>query len=104
MAASKMLGLVVTPTTFFSSMSLARLPLFRRSRDRSSSQLETPAAESAAVGVALLILRSSLGCPGDFGPCLCKHCTWGVLFLCLVPAGRGGNQAQEERVGLRSWR
>ena len=49
-AAAKIVGLVVTPTTFFSAMSFCRPPLLMRSRERSSSQMLTPAAESAAVG------------------------------------------------------
>jgi hypothetical protein len=51
MAAWKILGLVVTPTTFFSSISCCRVPEERRSRDRSSSQMDTPALESADVGL-----------------------------------------------------
>ena len=39
-----MVGLVVTPTTLWVLMSSARLPLVRRSRERSSSQMETPAS------------------------------------------------------------
>ena len=45
-APAKMVGLVVTPTTLWVLMSSARLPLVRRSRERSSSQMETPASES----------------------------------------------------------
>src|SRR3954464_7217354 len=41
-------GLVVTPTMCLSRTSCSRLPLRSRSRDRSSSQIETPAAESSA--------------------------------------------------------
>src|SRR3954454_18101704 len=48
MAAAKMLGLVVTPTTLYSSTSACRLPLRMRSRDRSSSQTATPAFDSSA--------------------------------------------------------
>src|SRR3954451_16175494 len=47
MAAAKIVGLVVTPTTCFSLISSARLPVSIRSRERSSSQMETPASESA---------------------------------------------------------
>src|SRR3954447_11755040 len=43
-----MLGLVVTPTTLYSSTSDCRLPLRMRSRDRSSSQTATPALDSCA--------------------------------------------------------
>src|SRR4051812_16228554 len=43
-----MVGLLVTPTTQNSSTSCCRLPLRMRSRERSSSQMETPAAESSA--------------------------------------------------------
>ena len=41
-------GLVVTPTTLLVSISSCRLPDCSRSRDRSSSQTDTPAALSAA--------------------------------------------------------
>src|SRR4051794_26311734 len=47
MAAAKIVGLVVTPTTCFSLISSARLPVSIRSRERSSSQMETPASERA---------------------------------------------------------
>jgi len=53
MAAWKIDGLVVTPTTFFSSISLRRVPVWRRPRERSSSQIETPASESCWVGVVI---------------------------------------------------
>src|SRR3954469_11090765 len=43
-----MVGLVVTPTTEYSSTSDCRLPLRIRSRERSSSQTATPARESSA--------------------------------------------------------
>src|ERR1700712_3450535 len=43
-----MLGLVVTPTTLYSSTSDCRLPLRMRSRERSSSQTATPALDSCA--------------------------------------------------------
>src|SRR3954453_21195124 len=43
-----MVGLVVTPTTLYSSTSDCRLPLRMRSRDRSSSQTATPAFDSCA--------------------------------------------------------
>src|SRR5687768_4852605 len=48
MAAAKIVGLVVTPTTEYSSTSDCRLPLRMRSRDRSSSHTATPAEESSA--------------------------------------------------------
>ena len=48
-AAAKIVGLVVTPTTFFSAISACRPFETMRSRDRSSSQMLTPAWESAAV-------------------------------------------------------
>ncbi len=44
-AAAKIVGLVVTPTTCLSLISSARLPVSIRSRERSSSQMETPASE-----------------------------------------------------------
>src|SRR5690348_7210905 len=71
-------GLVVTPTTFFWSMSFCRLPLASRSRERSSSQMDRPAAESCAVGVALvmacfflLVGRGGDGVLGGGGHCFC---------------------------------
>src|SRR3954447_26895164 len=45
MAAWKMDGFVVTPTTCCFSISSARLPDSIRLRDRSSSQMETPSSE-----------------------------------------------------------
>src|SRR4051794_36819411 len=43
-----MVGLLVTPTTEYSSTSDCRFPLRIRSRDRSSSQTATPAADNSA--------------------------------------------------------
>src|SRR6266436_4511964 len=43
-----MLGLVVTPVTWSRAASSARLPLTKRSRLRSSSQIDTPAFASTA--------------------------------------------------------
>jgi len=43
----KMVGFVVTPTTELSATSEARLPVSIRSRERSSSQMDTPASASA---------------------------------------------------------
>jgi hypothetical protein len=45
-AAAKIVGFVVTPTTCFCAISSARLPVSMRSRDRSSSQIDTPASDS----------------------------------------------------------
>ena len=45
-APAKIVGFVVTPTTCLSLISSARLPVSIRSRERSSSQMETPASES----------------------------------------------------------
>src|SRR4051794_5557004 len=47
MAAAKIVGLVVTPTTCFSLTRSARLPVSIRSRERSSSQMDTPASARA---------------------------------------------------------
>src|SRR4051794_22575517 len=47
MAPAKIVGLVVTPTTCLSLISSARLPVSIRSRERSSSQMETPASDRA---------------------------------------------------------
>ena len=46
-AAAKIEGLVVTPTTELFLIRSARLPVSIRSRDRSSSQIETPASDRA---------------------------------------------------------
>src|SRR5882672_6260666 len=43
-----MVGLLVTPTTCWSSRSLARPPVMRRPREMSSSHTATPAADSSA--------------------------------------------------------
>src|SRR5688500_19537766 len=43
-----MVGLVVTPTTEYSSTRDCRFPVRMRSRDRSSSHTATPASESSA--------------------------------------------------------
>src|SRR6478672_12094373 len=63
-AEAKIVGLVVTPTTCLSATRAARLPVSMRSRDRSSSQMLTPAAESSARGpdsvfLSALIVSSS---------------------------------------------
>ncbi len=47
-AAWKMAGLVVTPTTDLVLINSARSPEVMRSRERSSSHTETPAADSSA--------------------------------------------------------
>ena len=54
-ADAKMVGLVVTPTTFRSAISRSSPCPLMRSRDRSSSQMLTPAADSAAVGVPVTV-------------------------------------------------
>src|SRR5687768_2518800 len=56
-------GLVVTPTTERSRTSSARLPERSRSRDRSSSQTATPAADRSARALmrGLLVLVGALG-------------------------------------------
>src|SRR5436190_3408857 len=46
MAFWKIVGLDVTPTTCLSRTSISRLPVTRRSRERSSSQIATPASVS----------------------------------------------------------
>src|SRR5689334_19033561 len=55
-APAKMVGFVVTPTTYLSWTNAARLPVSMRSRDRSSSQIETPASDRA-------FRRSLMGAP-----------------------------------------
>src|ERR1700712_1548102 len=54
-ADAKIVGFVVTPTTSRSAISFSRPWPLIRSRERSSSQMLTPAAESAAVGVSALV-------------------------------------------------
>src|SRR4051794_24660181 len=72
MAAAKMVGLLVQPTTLYSSISDCRLPVWMRSRERSSSQTATPAAESSAslsfcAMSAFLRLRCRLSVAGGVG-------------------------------------
>ena len=52
-AAWKIDGFVVTPVTFRVEISSARLPESMRERDRSSSQMLTPAADRSSVGVLM---------------------------------------------------
>src|SRR5690606_25743829 len=54
-------GFVVTPTTVPSSIWAARLPLTRRSRDRSSSQTETPSRARSCSGLVIEILLRVAG-------------------------------------------
>src|SRR3954451_18351573 len=61
MAAAKIVGLVVTPTTDFSATSAARLPVSMRSRERSSSQIDIPASDSAFSRPLMGLLLSSYG-------------------------------------------
>src|SRR3954463_4324585 len=59
-------GLLVTPTTCWFFMRSARLPVSRRSRERSSSQIDTPASESCC---KRSVMRSLLVVPrGSDGP------------------------------------
>jgi hypothetical protein len=55
-----MVGFVVTPTTLRSAMSFSSPPELMRSRERSSSQMLTPAAERSAAGVVFVIVSSLL--------------------------------------------
>src|ERR687886_302235 len=55
-AEAKIVGLVVTPTTDDSRISCSRLPVLIRSRDRSSSQIETPASESCFSRSLMVVL------------------------------------------------
>lgn len=52
-APAKIVGLVVTPLTLRVEMSSARLPVVMRFRERSSSQMLTPAAASFSVGAVM---------------------------------------------------
>src|SRR4051812_41848574 len=71
-----MVGLVVTPTTLYSSTSDCRLPLRMRSRDRSSSQTATPAFDSCArfSFCAMSGLSLRVGRPRCRGPP--RACEW----------------------------
>jgi hypothetical protein len=51
---------VVTPTTFFSSMRALSEPSWSRWRERSSSQIDTPAWESVERGEGLEDMRGGL--------------------------------------------
>ena len=55
-AEAKIVGLVVTPTTEESAISRSRLPVLIRSRERSSSQIETPASESCFSRSLMVVL------------------------------------------------
>ena len=52
-AAAKILGLVVTPTTLSSKISFFKESLFIRSRDKSSSHTATPACDICANGLGI---------------------------------------------------
>ena len=56
MAAEKILGLVVTPTTLELEISSASEPLSSRSRDKSSSQMDTPASDKSCSELILVCL------------------------------------------------
>src|SRR5207247_9685804 len=58
---AKIVGVVVTPETCLSRTSAARLPLVSRSRRRSSSHTDTPAARSLA---SESVIGSSEDCYG----------------------------------------
>src|ERR1700751_5515931 len=62
---AKIVGLVVTPETCLSRTSAARLPLVSRSRRRSSSHTDTPAARSLA---SESVIGSSEDCYGPRSP------------------------------------
>src|SRR6266480_3630216 len=62
---AKIVGLVVTPETCLSRTSAARLPLVSRSRRRSSSHTDTPAARSLA---SESVIGSSEDCYGPRFP------------------------------------
>src|SRR5215469_599362 len=62
MAFAKMVGLVVTPTTWSCSIRSARLPVTSRSRLRSSSQIETPTLLRSASALVIATLLSAAGC------------------------------------------
>src|SRR6266480_1500414 len=87
---AKIVGLVVTPETCLSRTSAARLPLVSRSRRRSSSHTDTPAARSLA---SESVIGSSEDC-------------YGPRFLGLrhgrVGVARGGGGGTDGRV-LAGW-
>lgn len=70
MAAWKIEGFVVTPTTCWVAMSSARLPDSMRVRDRSSSQMETPSSDSDLRGATALLMF-----------CFIFFRAYGVVFL-----------------------
>src|SRR3954447_25455805 len=100
MAAAKIVGLEVTPTTECSSTSDCRFPLRMRSRDRSSSQTATPAEERSA---SLSFCAMSLCLPWGWGAVLLQgppHTRewWGAAGSLPVAGGvrqtaRGGHRA-----------
>jgi hypothetical protein len=68
-ALAKIVGLVVTPVTWSCATKSASLPEVSRSRLRSSSQIDTPAALSAAKGSVIPVLVSvveRVRQPGDW--------------------------------------
>src|SRR5918993_1940070 len=69
MAAAKMVGFVVTPTTLYSSTSDCRSPVRMRSRERSPSHTATPASESSAscLFCAMSVPSSSSAVAGGVG-------------------------------------
>src|SRR4051812_40061141 len=79
-----MVGLVVTPVTDRVATRSARLPLSRRSRDRASSQIETPA--SARFFSRLLMMSSSGG--WDVGGAADRGSGDGVAGMLQVRGGR----------------
>src|ERR1700754_5220079 len=94
-----MLGFVVTPTTCLSRISSARLPVTSRSLDMSSSQIETPAADSSpslefVMSLPLLCLaRPASGV---------RHCLRGEAQLTeqrLVAGGRAEVPQQHDPPG-----
>src|SRR5256886_1320017 len=71
---AKIVGLVVTPETCLSRTSAARLPLVSRSRRRSSSHTDTPAARSLA---SESVIGSSEDC---YGPRFLASATAGWVW------------------------
>src|SRR5215218_6534850 len=91
-AEAKIVGLVVTPTTRWLRDSSARLPVLSRSRDRSSSQMATPASERVSSGV---VARSV--CVLVTVVLLCAWWSWAGRSELVAGLARGGGRRRRRR-------
>src|SRR3954467_15718017 len=91
-----MVGLVVTPTTDLESSSRCRSPLRSSSRDRSSSQMETPCSDSWASASVMRVLPDAGGWWGSGGGSGrgVARAGGGGCARRLVPAGAHGAGAR----------